>query len=196
MNLSIDPPAFAFGVTVPKELSFRSPGKSMSPKEQGDAFCDAVCTSYAPVLDLTMDLSVLAARLPMHRDTRYITAFHDLSLENQGLLTERSALTRSGRCLGTLNKQLWSEITDRALSDSNSTFTNMKTVVLWCDMSHSLSPYGIKCLADILTGKHGAREIVFIRVPNANHVVSGCYSCEFKAAYPSIRYTSKSRSGS
>ena len=144
----------------------------MSPEAQGDAFCDAVCTSYTPLPDLTMDMSVLAARLPIDRDTRSITAFHDLPLESQGLLTDRSALTRSGRCLGTLNMQLWAEIADRALSDSNATFENTRIVVLWCDMSHSLSPYGIKCLADGLTGKHSTREIAFVKVPNANHVVS------------------------
>lgn len=147
----------------------------MSAEEQVDAFCKAVCTSYAPLPALTMDMSVLAARLPIIRDTRHITAFHDLSAEEQGLLTDRSALARSGRCLGTLNRQLWVEITNRALSNSKDTAAKMRIVVLWCDMSHSLSPYSIKCLADTaegLTGKHTAREIAFVKVPNANHVVS------------------------
>ncbi|KAF7797122.1 hypothetical protein EIP86_008314 [Pleurotus ostreatoroseus] len=171
-----DPPYFAFGVPIPKELSFQPQREPVSADNQSDAFCDSVCMSYMPLPELTSNVSILASRASMGQDARSASALRNRPFEERALLFDYRALTRSARCLGTLNQELWSEIAENALFFADGAFSNVNAVVLWCDMSHSLTPYGIKHFADrsveTPSSERATRKMAYVKVPNANHVVS------------------------
>ncbi|KAJ3553764.1 hypothetical protein NM688_g3445 [Phlebia brevispora] len=170
-----EPPYFGFGLTVPEELSFRPLDQTEPLEERGAMFCRAAGMFYPPLPELSDHMSTLFGRVPLQSGSRSMSTWDRYPQEVQAAIADYDALQRTGRYLRSLDTMLWSEITNNMLRNLEGDFADVSTVVFWCDMSHSLCPFGIKCFADRVAataaGRDHIRKVAFVKISGANHTV-------------------------
>ena len=173
-----DPPHFAAGVPLPKEIYFPISDESMPLLQRGVAFRRWVSAFYTPLSELTDDARAIGERAVVFDTTgeaAYRPTTDVLSAAQVEAITTPDVLLRSARFLFTLNDKVCSQNVQRALCGVDGSFPNVQAVLMWCDMSCGPCPVGSKCMADKVQEARVegrvTREVKVIKLERANHFV-------------------------
>ncbi|KAJ3553767.1 hypothetical protein NM688_g3442 [Phlebia brevispora] len=174
-----DTPYVVVGAVPPEGIYHPLSDRAVPLERRPHHFMTWVSTYYEPVDDISsMDLSVLAKRRAMHD----ISNAHEtkplidrMSVEDIEDTTDPAAFYRSGMHFRNIPREIYWSNVQRALFDTKGSFAHVDTLVLWCDMSPTISLWAAKSLHERLVSAQGedkkARKVKLLKLEHANHFV-------------------------
>ena len=178
----LEPPHFALGLKLPKEIYYPGYDKSVSQSELGVVFARWASSFHQPHSDLPNDVETISRQPAMHDmvepEARFLPTVLQIDPQELAGWFEPGVIERSGRCVNTVDLGVWRENAERALFDcpGDSVLRHVGVLVLWGDMTVPLAVYTISNLSERLQEREcNSRRIRrgrIVKVHEGNHFVS------------------------
>ncbi|PSR71718.1 hypothetical protein PHLCEN_2v12422 [Hermanssonia centrifuga] len=135
---------------------------------------------YSLVPDLfTMDAAALMCRdrVDEPSGTQFVKpTIAELTVAELQSIADFGVMTRSGIPLMGIKPDVYRRVADRALFDTRGLFSNVNTLVIWCDMSPSMCIWSARRIAEraeegVTAGGKLPRNITIVKMKGANHFV-------------------------